>query len=103
MTFDKDFIKTLNVKNKSNGTTEYEVPSNTKITSKNDRGFLSFSTDEEVAKGFGHYSGYVDHKKSPDKVGGYVKVSLDNPNFILHPDYVSKLSQDLEYSKEIMH
>jgi hypothetical protein len=82
MTFDKDFIKTLNVKNKSNGTTEYEVPSNTKITSKNDRGFLSFSTDEEVAKGFGHYSGYVDHKKSPDKVGGYVKVSLDNPNFI---------------------
>jgi hypothetical protein len=100
MTFDKDFIKTLNVKNKSNGTTEYEVPSNTKITSKNDRGFLSFSTDEEVAKGFGHYSGYVDHKKSPDKVGGYVKVSLDNSNFILHPDYVSKLSQDLEYSKE---
>jgi hypothetical protein len=100
MTFDKDFIKTLNVKNKSNGTTEYEVPSNTKITSKNNRGFLSFSTDEEVAKGFGHYSGYVDHNKSPDKVGGYVKVSLDNPNFILHPDYVSKLSQDLEYSKE---
>jgi hypothetical protein len=71
MTFDKDFIKTLNVKNKSNGTTEYEVPSNTKITSKNNRGFLSFSTDEEVAKGFGHYSGYVDHNKSPDKVGGY--------------------------------
>ena len=100
MTFDKDFIKTLNVKNKSNGTTEYEVPSNTKITSKNDRGFLSFSTDEEVAKGFGHYSGYVDHNKSPDKVGGYVKVSLDNPNFILHPDYVGKLSQDLEYSKD---
>jgi hypothetical protein len=100
MTFDKDFIKTLNVKNKSNGTTEYEVPSNTKITSKNDRGFLSFSTDEEVAKGFGHYSGYVDHKKSPDKVGGYVKVSLDNPNFIIHPDYMGELSKDMEYSKE---
>ena len=100
MTFDKDFIKTLKVKNQSNGTTEYEVPSDTKITSKSNRGFLSFSTDEEVAKGFGHYSGYVDHNSSPNKVGGYVKVSLDNPNFILHPDYVSKLSQDLEYSKD---
>ena len=100
MTFDKDFIKTLKVKNQSNGTTEYEVPSDTKITSKSNRGFLSFSTDEEVAKGFGHYSGYVDHNSSSEKVGGYVKVSLDNPNFILHPDYVSKLSQDLEYSKE---
>jgi hypothetical protein len=99
-TFDKEFISKLKVKNQLNGVTEYEVPSNLNITSKGDKGFLSFSTDEDVAKGFGHYSGYVDHKKSPDKVGGYVKVSLDNPNFILHPDYMSKLSQDMEYSKE---
>lgn len=99
-TFNKDFISKLKVKSKSNGVTEYEVPSNLKITSKGKRGFLSFSTDEEVAKGFGHYSGYVDHKKSPDRVGGYVKVSLDNPNFIIHPDYMGELSKDMEYSKE---
>jgi len=99
-TFNKEFINKLKVKNKTNGVTEYEVPSNLKINSKGDKGFLSFSTDEEVAKGFGHYSGYVDYKKSPDKVGGYVKVSLDNPNFILHPDYMNSLSKDMEYSKE---
>ena len=87
-TFDKDFIKKLKVKSKSNGVTEYEVPSGLKITSRGKKGFLSFSTDEEVAKGFGHYSGYVDYRKSDDKVGGYVKVSLDNPNFIIHPDYM---------------
>lgn len=99
-TFNKEFINKLKVKSSSNGTTEYEVPSNLKITSKGKRGFLSFSTDEDVAKGFGHYSGYVDHKKSDDRVGGYVKVSLDNPNFILHPDYMGELSKDMEYSKE---
>jgi hypothetical protein len=99
-TFNKDFISKLKVKSKSNGVTEYEVPPNLKITSKGNRGFLSFTTDEEVAKGFGHYSGYVDHKKSPDRVGGYVRVSLDNPNFILHPNFTGELSKDLEYSKE---
>ena len=99
-TFNKEFINKLKVKSSSNGTTEYEVPSNLKITSKGKRGFLSFSTDEDVAKGFGHYSGYVDHKKSDNRVGGYVKVSLDNPNFILHPDYMRELSKDMEYSKE---
>jgi hypothetical protein len=99
-TFNKEFISKLKVKSKSNGVTEYEVPSNLKINSKGNKGFLSFSTDESVARGFGHYSGYVDHKKSSDRVGGYVKVSLDNPNFILHPDYMGKLSQDIEYSKE---
>ena len=99
-TFDKDFIKKLKVKSKSNGVTEYEVPSGLKITSRGKKGFLSFSTDEEVAKGFGHYSGYVDYRKSDDKVGGYVKVSLDNPNFIIHPDYMGELSKDMEYSKE---
>ena len=99
-TFSKEFINKLKVKNKTNGVTEYEVPSNLKINSKGDKGFLSFSTDEEVAKGFGHYSGYVDYKKSPDRVGGYVKISLDSPNFILHPDYMNSLSKDMEYSKE---
>ncbi len=99
-TFDKDFIKKLQVKSKSNGVTEYEVPSDLKITSRGKKGFLSFSTDEEVAKGFGHYSGYVDHKKSDNRIGGYVKVSLDNPNFIIHPDYMGELSKDMEYSKE---
>ena len=99
-TFDKDFIKKLKVKSKSNGVTEYEVPSDLKITSRGKKGFLSFSTDEEVAKGFGHYSGYVDHKKSDNRIGGYVKVSLDNPNFIIHPDYMGELSKDMEYSKE---
>ena len=99
-TFNKEFISKLKVKSESNGVTEYEVPSNLKINSKGDKGFLSFSTDEDVARGFGHYSGYVDHKKSSDRVGGYVKVSLDNPNFILHPDYMGRLSQDMEYSKE---
>ena len=99
-TFSKEFIDKLKVKSKSNGVTEYEVPPNLKINSRGKRGFLSFSTDEEVAKGFGHYSGYVDHKKSPDRVGGYVKVSLDNPNFIIHPDYMGELSKDMEYSKE---
>jgi ribosome-binding factor A len=99
-TFDKDFIKKLKVKSKSNGVTEYEVPSDLKITSRGKKGFLSFSTDEEVAKGFGHYSGYVDHKKSDSRIGGYVKISLDNPNFIIHPDYMGELSKDMEYSKE---
>ena len=99
-TFNKEFISKLKVKSESNGITEYEVTSNLKINSKGDKGFLSFSTDEDVARGFGHYSGYVDHKKSSDIVGGYVKVSLDNPNFILHPDYMGRLSQDMEYSKE---
>ena len=99
-TFNKEFISKLKVKSESNGVIEYEVPSNLKINSKGDKGFLSFSTDEDVARGFGHYSGYVDHKKSSDRVGGYVKVSLDNPNFILHPDYMGRLSQDMEYSKE---
>ena len=99
-TFDKDFIKKLKVKSKNNGVIEYKLPSNLKITSRGNKGFLSFSTDEDVAKGFGHYSGYVDHKKSNDRVGGYVKVSLDNPNFILHPNYMGELSKDMEYSKE---
>ena len=100
MTFKKDFINKLKEIKTSNGVTEYEVPSNIKITSRSTKGFLSFTVDEEVAKGFGHYSGYVDHKKLSDRVGGYVRVSLDNPNFILHPDYTGELSKDLEYSKE---
>ena len=100
MTFKKDFIEKLKEVKKSNGITEYEVPSNMKITSRSTKGYLSFTVDEEVAQGFGHYSGYIDHKKSPDRVGGYVRVSLDNPNFILHPDYTGELSKDLEYSKE---
>jgi len=99
-TFSKEFIDKLKVKSKVNGVTEYEVPPNLKINSRGKRGFLSFSTDEEVAKGFGHYSGYVDYKKSDDRVGGYVKVSLDNPNFIIHPDYMGELSKDMEYSKD---
>ena len=100
MTFKKEFIDKLKPVNTSNGVTEYEVPSNIKVNSRSTKGFLSFTVDEEVAKGFGHYSGYVDHKKSPDRVGGYVRVSLDNPNFILHPDFTGELSKDLEYSKE---
>ena len=100
MTFKKDFINKLKEIKTSNGVTEYEVPSNVKINSRSTKGFLSFTVDEEVAKGFGHYSGYVDHKKSSDRVGGYVRVSLNNPNFILHPDYTGELSKDLEYSKE---
>jgi hypothetical protein len=99
-TFDKDFINKLKIKSKSNGVTEYEVPTNLKINSRGKRGFLSFSTDEEVAKGFGHYSGYVDYKKFPNRVGGYVKISLDNPNFIIHPNYMGELSKDMEYSKD---
>ena len=100
MTFKKDFIKKLKEVKKSNGVTEYEVPSNVKVNSRSTKGYLSFTVDEKVAQGFGHYSGYIDHKKSPDRVGGYVRVSLDNPNFILHPDYTGELSKDLEYSKE---
>ena len=99
-TFDKDLIKKLKVKSKSNGVTEYEVPSDLKITSRGKKGFLMFSTDDEVSKGFGNYSWYVDHKKSDNRIGGYVKVSLDNPNFIIHPDYMGELSKDMEYSKE---
>ena len=100
MTFKKEFIDKLKPIRTSNGVTEYEAPSNIKVKSRSDKGYLSFTTDEQVAKGFGHYSGYVDHKKSPDRVGGYVRVSLDNPNFILHPDFTGELSKDLEYSKE---
>jgi len=100
MTFKKEFIDKLKPVKTSSGVTEYQVPSNIKVNSRSIKGFLSFTVDEEVAKGFGHYSGYVDHKKSPDRVGGYVRVSLDNPNFILHPDYTGELSKDLEYSKE---
>ena len=100
MTFKKDFIEKLKEVKTSNGVTEYEVPSNIKITSRSNKGYLSFTVDEEVAQGFGHYSGYIDYKKSPDRVGGYVRVSLDNPNFILHPDFTGELSKDLEYSKE---
>jgi len=99
-TFDKDYISKLKVKNDSNGIIEYEVPPSLKLTSKGNKGFLSFTIDEKVAQGFGQYSGYVDHKSSPDRVGGYVKVSLNNPNFILHPDYTGELSKDMEYSKE---
>ncbi len=100
MTFKKEFIDKLKPIKTSNGVTEYEAPTNIKVKSRSDKGYLSFTTDEQVAKGFGHYSGYVDHKKSPDRVGGYVRVSLDNPNFILHPDFTGELSKDLEYSKE---
>ena len=100
MTFKKEFIDKLKRVRTSNGVTEYEVPSNLKVNSRSDKGYLSFTTEEEVAKGFGHYSGYVDHKKTPDRVGGYVRVSLDNPNFILHPSFTGELSKDLEYSKE---
>ena len=100
MTFKKEFIDKLKPIRTSNGVTEYEAPSNIKVKSRSDKGYLSFTTDEQVAKGFGHYSGYVDHKKSPVRVGGYVRVSLDNPNFILHPDFTGELSKDLEYSKE---
>ena len=60
MTFTKDFIQKLTPLKKVNNVTEYEVPSNLKITSRSDKGYLSFSVDEEVAKGFGHYSGYVE-------------------------------------------
>jgi len=100
MTFKKEFIDKLKPIRTSNGVTEYEAPSNLKVKSRSDKGYLSFTTDEQVAKGFGHYSGYVDHKKSPGRVGGYVRASLDNPNFILHPDFTGELSKDLEYSKE---
>jgi len=100
MTFKKEFIDKLKPVRTSNGVTEYEVPSNLKVTSRSDKGYLSFTTEEEVAKGFGHYSGYVDYKKTPDRMGGYVRVSLDNPNFILHPNFTGELSKDLEYSKE---
>lgn len=100
MTFTKEFIEKLTPINKVSGVTEYEVPSDLKVESRSDKGYLSFTLEEEVAKGFGHYSGYVDHKKTSDRVGGYVKVSLDNPNFIFHPDFISDLSKQLEYSKE---
>lgn len=100
MTFKKEFIGKLKQINNSNGVTEYQAPPNLKVNSRSDKGYLSFTTDEEVAKGFGHYSGYVNHKKSSDRVGGYVRVSLNNPNFILHPDFTGELSKDLEYSKE---